>query len=607
MSVPASILRTSIKASIRRGSANARDRMLRLDQEALDELQRIYRAARIDIETRIAGAGDLLGNLRLNHLGGLLQQIDARLVDLTRERNRQLDLFMAAGAALGVEPFRDVLAVSDLPRLADEALRFSVAFEGEDGLRLSDRLWRLDEGTKGAIHEQLRRSIAMGHGASEAAGEFTQRGAAVPDHLQAQVAQAYAVRAGRVAGEQLMRGPGNPYDQAKRLFRTEINRAHGESFRAAVFEVDGVVGTRFLLSPNHPETDVCDMHAKVNRYGLGPGVYPPGKSPWPAHPNTLSFEEPVFEDELTDADRAGAQDRLAWLQAQPPEVQSAVLGGHAKAAALRAGVLRESQINTPWRILRRRYARQGIDVDGFEAPFTPPSPTPPAPSPAGTSPSLTPAGPAGIAVSQAFDVRSNKRVIAEALTAIDQVHGDGVLPRIPIQRLNSRSHNLGVYRSTIFGRPVDIRVKALGGHPLMTTAHEVGHFLDQQALGSGGRFATQFRDDMKPWFEAATRSDAVRALQELLDGPAHQPGSPVPVPKRHLRYLLDPVEIWARSYAQYIAVRSASPGMLQELSVTLRAARAGVIWMPTQWEPEDFEPIAAAIDELMRKQGWVRG
>ncbi len=80
-----------------------------------------------------------------------------------------------------------------------------------------------------------------------------------------------------------------------------------KEYQNSLVGVSGVVGTRFLLSKNHSQKDICDIHANINLFGLGAGVYPLGKSPLPAHKNTLSYEVAVFEDEVTEEDRLGKQ------------------------------------------------------------------------------------------------------------------------------------------------------------------------------------------------------------------------------------------------------------------------------------------------------------
>src|SRR3546814_13787995 len=129
-----------------------------------------------------------------------------------------------------------------------------------------------------------------------------------------------------------------------------MDRANILATRAGIYAVDGVAGTRFMLSPNHPRFDICDMHAKVNLYGLGAGVYPRGKSPLPAHPNTIRFEEVVFEWEVTDADMAGQHELNDWMDKRSDGELSGVLGTRAKnLTPLRAGLLHPDENTQPRR------------------------------------------------------------------------------------------------------------------------------------------------------------------------------------------------------------------------------------------------------------------
>ena len=371
-------VRTARKAAIRRASKRARSGVQRLDREALGELAHVYETARADLEAAILAAREGSGEtVRLAAMQALLGQVNQRIGALGAERNRLLDGSLARAARLGVEPFGTGPAVSaELTRLADDAVRLTRTFVAEDGLQLSDRLWRMDMHARRVVGEAIQAHIIQGHGASEAAAEFLARGAAVPPEVAAKIGMANGDRIARLAGAALMTGEGNPYDNARRVMRTEINRAHGEAYQAAAFEHDDVVGMRFLLSPAHPEPDICDMHARVNRYGLGPGVYPRDLNPWPAHPNTLSFLEPVFADEVSEEDRAGKEDRIAWLARQAPERQAQVLGGRAKQQVLRAGLLREGEIATPWRVLKKRVEKRGFEVTTVFRP----APPPPAPT-----------------------------------------------------------------------------------------------------------------------------------------------------------------------------------------------------------------------------------
>lgn len=355
--------RTIPKAAIKRASAAARAAMNDLDGDALAELERIYRRAEADIAAAIRGYAGSDGSVRLEVLQDLLYQVRGRLQGLGQARDQRLADYMRQATAIGVRPFESVPTLSaSLTRIADEALRFARSFQADDGLQLSDRLWRLDVGARRMVGEAIQSHVIQGHSASQAARDFIERGLPVPPDVAAQLGMSQATTLAGVAGAALLVADGSAYELARRVFRTEINRAHGEAYRAAAFEHPDAIGTRFLLSPAHPKVDICDMHASVNRYGLGAGVYPKGKSPWPAHPNTLSYEEVVFADEVSDDDRAGQETRIDWLKQQPPGVQRAVLGAAQKAAALKRGLIGEGQIATPWRVLKQRLARRGIDI-----------------------------------------------------------------------------------------------------------------------------------------------------------------------------------------------------------------------------------------------------
>lgn len=355
--------------------------MDKLDAQSLDRLAQLYRRTSADIEAEIHRHAGADGNLRLAVLRNLLEQVNGQLKLFEQARN---DLFgddLLAAAKLGATPFSETGINLDVNRVAQEAVQFVQSFIAEDGLQLSDRIWRNDRHARDLVSRAIESAVIQGHSASRAAQEFVDRGQPVPPDVAAKIGLSSSDGVAKAAGEVLMKGEGSPYDNALRLFRTEINRAHGEAYRASAFQHPDVIGTRFLLSPNHPKTDICDLHASANLHGLGPGVYPKDESPWPAHPNTLSHEEAVFADEVTPADRDGKESRTDWLSRQPPGAQIDVLGGIKKAQAFRQGVLRENQFGTPWRVLKKRFEQRGIEIKDT-------------PRPNVATPAARPAGPA---------------------------------------------------------------------------------------------------------------------------------------------------------------------------------------------------------------------
>ena len=65
-----------------------------------------------------------------------------------------------------------------------------------------------------------------------------------------------------------------------------------------------------------------------------------------------------------------------------------------------------------------------------------------------------------------------------------------------------------------------------------------------------------------------------------------------------------PREVFTRAYTQYIAHRSGNENLTRAINETVDFTNAG--GAPTQWEWDEFEPIAGAFDELFRRKGWLK-
>ena len=363
-------------ATIRRASQQARNAMRDLDAQAVRDLLALYQAAGDEVRAAIrarVGADDAVAR---EHLQGLLRQIEDITAALGQRRDAAISTAIDRAAELGVRPYTPagaaavgshignnthaVLDSAAAMRVHQEAVAFVQAFRAADGLTLSDRLWRLDQGAKEVLQRAIGNAVVQGWSGTRAAMDLAMRGQAVTADVARQVAGAKAGALVRVA-DLLTSGDGAELWKAERVMRTEINRAHGEAYMAAGEQTPGFGGWRFLLSPRHPRPDVCDYFAAQNLYGLGPGVYPDrARCPWPAHPNTLSFVELVFADEVTDADRAGKETELQALGRLAPEIRAGVLG-QTKAAYFDAGLLRsKGMIRSPLRAVNARLERQGV-------------------------------------------------------------------------------------------------------------------------------------------------------------------------------------------------------------------------------------------------------
>lgn len=342
------------RAEIRRATLAARAALEELDRIGAAELARLYGQAAEALRASIARHAGGDGNLALNEMRQVLAQVDGILAELSAARNGLVTVGMERAASFGAGA---VLTGEASMRVAEEAVLFARNFVAADGLMLSDRLWRLDAGVRAAISEAIELAVIQGHGSAQAAREFLSRGQAVPAEVAARRGVANAARLGDLAAG-LMTGAGDSeYSalyQAQRVFRTEINRAHGEAYMAGAEDHPDFAGFRFLLSPEHPKHDICDLLASQNLHGLGPGVYPSReKCPWPAHPNTLSYVEVVYSDEVSAADKAGKETPTEALARLPAAVRVGVLG-KGKAELFDEGKLRQGMIRSSLKAVRRR-------------------------------------------------------------------------------------------------------------------------------------------------------------------------------------------------------------------------------------------------------------
>ncbi|MFD4111609.1 phage minor capsid protein [Streptomyces sp. NPDC058650] len=242
---------------------------------------------------------------------------------------------------------------------------------------------------------------------------------------------------------------------------------------------------------------------------------------------------------------------------------------------------------------------------GRSTPRTPP-PAPPKPAtkptPSPDGPNLTVVPPPGTrgGVNIAISKRTTLGVQArQARAAIAKVH------RIPkdtrpvrIVTASTQAQHLGAYYP---GRG-EIELRSRGPAVQLTAAHEIGHYLDHRLIG---RSEVIFESKLptshatQEWLAAVRASPSIARLQAILADATDDP-----VLAAHVKYLLTPAEMWARSYAQWIAVRSGDEAML--LGVEYWLERPDPWTSARQWSTPEFEPIATAIDAMFREKGLLK-
>lgn len=224
--------------------------------------------------------------------------------------------------------------------------------------------------------------------------------------------------------------------------------------------------------------------------------------------------------------------------------------------------------------------------------------------------------PAGTPVRTMLDitVRGKDRAALDSiLDVIDQVHGDGLLPVIQFNHLEA----------SVFGEiintagPFRINVNFRDPHHRIHIIHEVGHWLDNTVLkygmrGAWGSFNARNMPDhpMRPLYNAMYRSSAVKHLQAIADlkrKPKDMAGNSIDLLDEELRevneYLLQPEEVFARAYTQYIVEKSNNASLMEDIVTWDRRRFNGDL--RRHWDPQDFAPIRKAFDNLFKREGWL--
>ena len=221
----------------------------------------------------------------------------------------------------------------------------------------------------------------------------------------------------------------------------------------------------------------------------------------------------------------------------------------------------------------------------------------------GPPPSSIEVTPSSPSISQHFDVSGGnaelRALVDEQIGAIQAVHDfPASLPRIPL-KISAMTKQYGLFRSWISAvnrqvtkSEIAVSRAALERDPAITSVvHEIGHMLDAYGLGvdvPGGVDAGNYlsgTDVLAGWRQAVTSSNAYKQLA-LGGGSA---------------YVTSVKELWARSYEQWIALRSDNDVLWAKIRARQQEQSPFLYWDDT-----DFRAIAEAFDEAFSARGLRR-
>ena len=154
------------------------------------------------------------------------------------------------------------------------------------------------------------------------------------------------------------------------------------------------------------------------------------------------------------------------------------------------------------------------------------------------------------------------------------------------------------------GKPATRRIElSRTGGDAFGFVHEFGHHLDHTFFGSAGTgskacgSARASSPEMRELMTAISRSKAHANLTNMKrHGFAHE--------KRGAAYMLEPHELFARAYSQYVAQRSKDRRLISGLDE--RLSSRNTVAQHAQWQGSDFKPIAMAFDRLFAAHGLSR-
>lgn len=124
---------------------------------------------------------------------------------------------------------------------------------------------------------------------------------------------------------------------ANRIAQTELHNAHMSQVAREIMGDDLTTVVQVRLNPTHPRPDICDLHARADLWGLGPGCYPKERAPTPSfHPFCRCRIRIRPSLDAKDATRAPSGE-AAFLRALGEEKAAEVMGSRERAARVLSG------------------------------------------------------------------------------------------------------------------------------------------------------------------------------------------------------------------------------------------------------------------------------
>jgi len=169
-------------------------------------------------------------------------------------------------------------------------------FVAEDGLTLSDRIWRDAANFQRTMENTIARNIQLGKSARSLGKQFLEFADQQPVQLSKEMQRFIADLAPEDAQRAIEKYVKKKLDyNATRVARTEIQRAYRTSYVEQAKSLTFVKGIKWNRSRTEYDCSVCENLATADLYDLGPGAYPADKVPTMPHPHCRCYYTTILK------------------------------------------------------------------------------------------------------------------------------------------------------------------------------------------------------------------------------------------------------------------------------------------------------------------------
>ncbi len=195
-----------------------------------------------------------------------------------------------------------------------------------------------------------------------------------------------------------------------------------------------------------------------------------------------------------------------------------------------------------------------------------------------------------------------------ALSAIDQVHGDGFWQPVRIDVTNEGENWIAGFKADT--NRAWLFLHSDQSATSLDLVHELGHGLEGYGFANLGIRPSAFASEFESWRRAVANSEAFKTLVFMRTSRTRVFQSLVAkrsrvINQENVKYLLEWHELFARAYAQYIALASGNKELRLQIANQSDSIFRQVLY-PEQWSEQDFDFIAEEIEQLLLKRGWLK-